>query len=575
MNARSFLLFISLIASSAVAQVRLPGAFVDETIAGGLDQPTSFAFLPDGRALVTEQRTGRIRMIVNGALAVTDPVGTVGGLATVGPQGLLGIAVDPAWPARPFVYVHFDHAGTSTIFVSRLTASGDLSDGSSGNLSLDGATPFDLLTDLPDQQPVHNGGTLRFGPDGMLYASLGDDQDPCAAQDPSSLLGKILRLRVSDLPASGSSPPPKSALVAPGNPFAGPDDAARLVWALGLRNPFRFHVDPRTGDLFVADVGANDFEEIDRVDAAGMNLGWPFREGTETQAPSGCVETAGAPLVTPILAWDRRGLAAASVISAGIYRPADYPFDGSFPSEYDGDVFYSDYFAGFLRRLHFDGGSWSIAQPVAGQPNATHWATGLAAPVDFGIGPDGALWWLSQSAAGAASSGSLHRIRYDVAIAVPALRGTVNAGAGTIVDVLRVNGSAGGANRTETVRITEGITVSLDPPPSRVRARFALFAWRGRPTPASMRALPQGVGSLAFGICLHGETPLRVANNLANATELCAPTLPSSPAPWTATFPPGHVRARGAFTLQAIIQDGASAAAVPFSVTNGILVRIR
>src|SRR2546426_328002 len=114
-------------------------------------------------------------------------------------QGLLGVAVDPEWPTRPYVYFEATQA-TSIARVTMYTASGDLTDPSSANLQL--GNPFVLLGDIPDLQGFHQGGTLRFGVDRRLYVSLGDDGSPCEAQDLTVLTGKILRLDVSSMHAT-------------------------------------------------------------------------------------------------------------------------------------------------------------------------------------------------------------------------------------------------------------------------------------------------------------------------------------------------------------------------------------
>jgi cysteine-rich repeat protein len=395
-------------ATAPAARAALPTGFTDEVVTSGLSQPASFAFLPDGRILVVEQVTRRIRLIVGGL--ATGPLHTIADVNTSGSErGLLGIAVDPGYPARPYLYVYFSHTGTpNTNYISMFALTGDLSDGSSTNLQVDAASRFNILTDIPDNASNHNAGTLRFGPDGALYASLGEDADACAAQTLGSLKGAILRLSVGSLPGAGSGPPAKSTLVPSGNPFPGPNDNARLTFAYGLRNPFRFHVDPATGDLFIGDVGLIDFEEADRA-VGGENFGWPFREGPLIRTPGGCSEPGGPGGSTydaPITYYDRSGFTAA-IIGAGLYRQVDYPFDLSFPPEYDGDYFFADYFQGFLRRVKESGGAWSPA-PAPGQPNADDWATQISTPGDFLPGPDGALYYLSQFGGG----GTLHRIRH-------------------------------------------------------------------------------------------------------------------------------------------------------------------
>ena len=190
----------------------LPDGFIVETFASGLSVPVSLAFLPDGRIVVAEQFSGNVKVLAGGSSAV---VGTAPGVSPGGESGLLGIAVDPQWPLRPYLYAHYSHT-SGDLRIAMLTVTGDLSNPQSTNLS--GSAWYTVLDALPDLAPLHNGGTLRFGPDGTLYVSLGDDSIPCAAQDINLLQGKILRLDVSALPGGGAGPPPRSLLVPPGNP---------------------------------------------------------------------------------------------------------------------------------------------------------------------------------------------------------------------------------------------------------------------------------------------------------------------------------------------------------------------
>ncbi len=387
--------------------------FRDQLIRGGLSQPSGFAFLPDGRILFTEQKTKRIRMLVNGALSSTDPIITIADVNAAGnEQGLLGIAIDPDWPARPYLYVYFDHTGTSTIYISMFTATGDLSNSSSHNLAL--GSRYDIITDIPDNASNHNGGTLRFGPDSMLYASLGEDADQCGAQDSTLFKGVILRLLVDSLPRPGSGPAPKNLLIAPGNPFPGPSANARLVWAYGLRNPFRFNIDRQTGLLYIADVGQSNFEEVSEC-AGGENFGWPFREGPLVRVVGGCAEPGGSgngSFTAPITYYDRSGFGNASIVSAGLYRKINGPNLYNFPPEYEGDYFFIDYYQGFMRRIKKSGSVWVTPIPVPGQPNSTDWGAGFVSGSDFQVGPDGALYYLTQFTNFAPNSGALRRIAY-------------------------------------------------------------------------------------------------------------------------------------------------------------------
>lgn len=396
---RSLVAAVLLVAASSHAAT-LPTNFSDQLVASGLNMPTSLAFLPDGRALVTEQNSGAIRMVVGstvtGALVIVPSLNTDGY-----ERGLLSIAVDPQWPSRPYVYVHHTQSG-SVMRVVRFTGRGTLSGSGSTNLTLDSL--YQVLTGLPDNADNHNGGSLRFGPDGMLYLSVGDDANSCSAQDRTSLRGCVFRMDVRNLPGGAGGPPARSAITPASNPWAGSANSAeRLVYAYGLRNPFRFQIDRGSGKLYVGDVGESQWEELDEV-TAGENEGWPWREGPDSF--SSCSGSPGT-LDSPIDAYDHgQGV---SVIAAGVYRRAFH--STAWPASYEGDVFYADYFSGMMRRLHNNAGSWQRIGP-SGQVSNTPWGTGLNTPVDFQWGPDGHLWWLSQE------NGQLRRIVGTGSVAV-------------------------------------------------------------------------------------------------------------------------------------------------------------
>ncbi|MGH7742336.1 MAG: PQQ-dependent sugar dehydrogenase, partial [Candidatus Eiseniibacteriota bacterium] len=254
--------------SPANAQPLLPTGFQDQPVVGGFNYPVGLAALPDGRVFVIEQFSANVRLIVNDALSSTDPVCVVDQVnASGGEQGLLGIAVDPGWPGRPYLYVHCDASVPgNTIRLSRYTVTGDLSFTGSGALSVDPASRRDLITDLPDTAPNHNGGTLRFGIDGRLYDSMGEDAQSCLAQDDSTLHGVILRLDVSRLPATPGGPPAIDIITPPDNAQVGSSNLRRrLIDVWGLRNPFRFQIDPLDGSRFIGDVGESAYEEVDRA----------------------------------------------------------------------------------------------------------------------------------------------------------------------------------------------------------------------------------------------------------------------------------------------------------------------
>jgi glucose/arabinose dehydrogenase len=241
--------------------------------------------------------------------------------------------------------------------------------------------------------------------------SVGDGfSTPCSAQDTTALTGKILRLEVRDLPPGPGGPPARGLVTPAGNPFvAHPNANARLVWAMGFRNPFRFHVDVGNGALLVGDVGQFTWEEVNYVTAPGVNHGWPLYEGPDPYSTCPGVADAG---FEKGIYWYGGGQ---SVITAGVHRRAASRA-GNFPSGYEGDAFVSDYYDGGLRRLKRGEASWDVAPPVPGQPTPMLWATGLQNVSDYAQAPDGTLWYVKQSVAGGANTGQIRRIRYAGAL---------------------------------------------------------------------------------------------------------------------------------------------------------------
>jgi glucose/arabinose dehydrogenase len=414
------LLLISCFPASSPAQV-VPTRFRDELVVGGLDVPVAMEFLPDGRLLVAEQLSARVRLIVNGAVSTTNPVFTVPNVITGGEQGLLGLAIDPQFPQRPYLYTHQTDAG-GFVRLSRWKLAGDLAFTGDGHLTVDPATRRDLIANAPNNASNHNGGTMHFGPGGYLFVSLGEDAAACAAQDVVTLRGKILRIDVRKLPdGPGSS---WRAQIAPDdNPFAAsPDSNAKLVYANGLRNPFRFQVDAVGQRLVIGDVGQFLYEELDLLDAtadpgviptdgrgiAGANFGWPWLEGDSPYDVCAGLQPAS---VAPVAVFDRSALVSASLVSAGAYRSST-PDTTRWPVEYHGNLFYSEYYGGTLTRLVPQGAGWVIPPAVAGQPNATSWGTGFQRISDWRVGPDGSLWYTRQYASSFRNTGSIGRIAW-------------------------------------------------------------------------------------------------------------------------------------------------------------------
>lgn len=404
---------------SAQAQATPPTNFTDQLVRGSLNLPTGLAFVPDAgakagrRVFVIEQVTARVRLLVDGALGAVDPCGVIANTNTVGGErGLLGIAVDPRWRAKPYVYVH--HSSGTTLRIARYACTGDLAFTSNGALTLNSATRYELINDAPDAAYNHSGGTLRFGPDSTLFVSFGDDGSRCSAQDTTTLRGVTLRLEVRSLPDGPGGPPAKSALVPVGNPFpTHPSSNARLVWVTGLRSPFRFHVDNLTRQLFVGDVGEGSREEVVMLSRGG-NAGWPLFEG---ELPfTTCSQAVGSGFTAPIYTYDHSS-GSASVVTLGVYRRTGLG-SSRFPPEYEGDCFFADYYSGWIRRLSWSGTSWSL-QSAPGQPTGTNWATGAGQIADGLVAPDGAIWYVRQGVNYAANTGQVRVLRYTGTLDAP------------------------------------------------------------------------------------------------------------------------------------------------------------
>lgn len=318
-----------------------------------LAQPVDLAVRPgDPRAFVVEQ-AGRV-IAVDVVTGGTAPVLDITDLTDAdGERGLLGLAFHPA---EPLAYVDYTAADDGRTVVAEYTVAADGTfDPASARTVLEIAQPY----------PNHNGGGLAFGPDGFLYIGTGDGGaggDPeRRASDPFALLGKLLRID-----PRGGVP----YAVPADNPFADGAAAAPEVWALGLRNPWRFGFDPPTGDLWIADVGQNEFEEVNRVPGgAGANFGWSAYEGTERFNDD--VEAPDA--VMPILTY---GHGDGCSISGGVvYRGSGVP-------DLAGWYLFSDYCAGTLWGLDAHSG------------RTAEFATDLGSVTAVRPGPDGEAYVL-------------------------------------------------------------------------------------------------------------------------------------------------------------------------------------
>ena len=334
----------------------LPEGFSETPVVTGLDNSTAMAFAPDGRLFVLYQ-AGQVRIVKDGALLPTPFLSLT--VNSGGERGLLGIAFDPQFQSNGYVYLYYTTTGTVRNRISRFTADGDTAVANSEVILLN----LDPLSSATN----HNGGALHFGADGKLYAAVGENADPPQAQSMSTLHGKMLRLN-------------KDGSIPEDNPFY--NTAAgnnRAIWALGLRNPFTFAVQPGTGTMFINDVGQSTWEEIN-VGAAGANYGWPDCEGD-------CNEPEYA---DPLHAYHHTG-GVCAITGGTFYNPAT----ATFPAAYVGDYFFADYCAGWIRRL----------DPAT--QNVSDFATGVDKPVDLDVAPDGSLYYLDRG------SDTIFRIAYS------------------------------------------------------------------------------------------------------------------------------------------------------------------
>ena len=335
----------------------LPPGFTETKVVGHIQGGTDMAFAPDGRLFVANQ-DGLVRVVKPGG-NLTTFLDLSAKVDSTEERGLMEIAFDPAFSTNHFVYLFYtmkaSASGPAHDVVVRVTARGDKAVAGSEK----------LVFKLPNQRTAyHHGGSLKFGKDGKLYISNGDNDLKGPAQSLGSLWGKVLRIN-------------KDGTIPTDNPFYKRTKGQnRAIWALGLRNPFKFAVRPGKGTIFINDVGSSgsqSYEEINRG-AKGANYGWPVVEGPANNPK----------FTKPIYSYRHVTFTNCCVITGGAFYD---PAKAQFPKQYVGDYFFTD-----------NSGEWIRVRDSATGKVST-FATGIPAGIgtgsrDLEVSKNGSLYQL-------------------------------------------------------------------------------------------------------------------------------------------------------------------------------------
>jgi glucose/arabinose dehydrogenase len=341
-----------------------PAGFTrDPSWVTGLSGATAIAQTPDGRMFVTQQ-SGELRVVTAGGSLVSTPATTLA-VDSSGERGLLGVAVHPSFASNGYIYLYYTTPDSGTHNrISRFTLINPTSNTVSAGSEL-------VIADLPALSASatnHNGGALHFGTDGKLYVGVGDNATGANAQSLATRLGKMLRYN-------------DDGTIPGDNPFmATTTGDNQAIWAMGLRNPFTFAVQPGTGTIYIDDVGQSTWEEID-LGTAGANYGWPGSEGPDDL-------TSG--LTGPLFTYNHNAASPPGSGPGGFFTGiaiiggAFYPDSGPFPAAYRGSYFFADL------------GSEFVARYDAVNNAAYSFGALDDAPVGMLTGLDGALYVLTQ-----------------------------------------------------------------------------------------------------------------------------------------------------------------------------------
>ena len=348
-----------LLQPSVLAQViDWPTLGFSQVVTNTFTEPTCITHASDGsQRLFVLSQTGKIGIIQNGSVLPQPFLDISNRVITYGAeQGLLGLAFPPGFSTNNHFYVDYTRKPDAAIVVSRFFLST-----TNANVAATNSEQVILTIQKPLSTPGitfnptydnHNAGQLAFGPDGYLYIGAGDggsENDPMnKGQATNTMLGKLLRIDVE----SGASP----YAVPPGNPFVSRNGYDPEIWALGLRNPWRFSFDDLTGDLYIADVGENKYEEVDFQPAGssgGQNYGWRIMEGDSNFfVPFGFTNFAS--LTLPVAVYSHASLPTfgeAAIIGGYVYRGPSQP-------RMNGMYFFGDFITGWMWGLIRSGTNW-------------------------------------------------------------------------------------------------------------------------------------------------------------------------------------------------------------------------
>ncbi|MEM8713101.1 MAG: PQQ-dependent sugar dehydrogenase, partial [Planctomycetota bacterium] len=340
-------LVLALAAAPSVFSQRLEAEFIGTT-AG---RPTSIAFAPGvtDRMYVTE-KTGRIWIVKDGTYQAPPFMDLRPIVNADGEGGLLGMVFDPQFAANGRFYISYNGGlGQGESLISRFTVqAGSIDFGDPNSEQI-------LFGPVAQTTGRHKGGDLMFGPDGDLYFALGDGGVPSTAQDLASPKGKVHRI-------DPNLPFPHAPA---DNPFVGTPGAVPTIWARGFRNPWRFDVDPATGDVYVGDVGEGTWEEITRLvsqqaGGGGENAGWPCLEGVSCFAGGTNCDCTNPTFTAPIALLSHSNPDnACSIIAGGVYRGSRIP-------SLAGQLVFTDFCSGSYYSLEDPAGASPTIVDVSG-----------------------------------------------------------------------------------------------------------------------------------------------------------------------------------------------------------------